>query len=98
MSATSLVDSIFHGQVRKASQRLLWLGVGMAVLGVVALVFPVVSTLAATLFVGWMLLVSGGFTPAGSFSVHGTGPFFGALLLALLSIAARVCLFFNPAA
>lgn len=98
MSATSIVDSLFHGRLKAASGRLFWLGLAMTVLGVVALVFPVISTLAATFFVGWMLLFSGAFTLAGSFSIHGTGPFFGALLLSLLSIAAGVFLLFNPGA
>lgn len=98
MGASSLVDGLFHGRLQAASGKLFWLGLAMVVLGAVALIFPVISTLTATLFVGWMLLLSGGFTLAGSFSVHGTGPFFGALLLALLSIAAGVFLLFNPAA
>lgn len=98
MSDTLLVDSLFHGRLRAASHRLLWFGLAMLVLGIAALVFPVVSTLVATLFVGWMLLISGGITLAGSFSIHGTGPFFGALLLALLSIGAGVFLLFNPVA
>ena len=98
MSAASIVDSLFHGRLKAASGRFFWLGLATTVLGVVALVFPVISTLAATLFVGWMLLFSGGFTLAGSFSIHGTNPFFGALLLSLLSIAAGVFLLFNPGA
>ena len=35
---------------------------------------------------------------AGALSIHGTGPFFGALLMSLLSIAAGVFLLFNPLA
>jgi uncharacterized membrane protein HdeD (DUF308 family) len=77
---------------------LFWLGLAMTILGVVALIFPSMSTLATTLFVGWMLLLSGALTLAGSFSIHGTGPFFGALLLGLLSIAAGIFLLLNPAA
>jgi uncharacterized membrane protein HdeD (DUF308 family) len=34
----------------------------------------------------------------GSFSIHGTGPFFGALLSSLISIAAGAFLLFNPLA
>ena len=60
--------------------------------------FVPVSTLVATLLVGWVLLISGCVTLAGSFSIHGTGPFFGALLLGLLSTAAGVFLVFHPLA
>jgi uncharacterized membrane protein HdeD (DUF308 family) len=98
MTDASLGESLFHGRLRASSRRLLWLGLALAALGIVAILFPIVSTLVAALFVGWIFLISGGFMFAGSFSIHGTGPFFGALLLSLLSIAAGVFLLFNPLA
>ena len=98
MSGSSYTDSLFHGRLRAASGRLLWLGLIMGVVGFAAIVFPIVSTLVATLLVGWVLLAAGCVTLAGSFSIHGTGPFFGALLLGLLSTAAGVFLIFNPLA
>ncbi len=98
MSVISSTDSLFHGRLRASSGRLFWLGLALVVLGIVAIVFPIISTLVASLLVGWVLLISGGFTFFGSFSIHGTGPFFGALLLSLLSIAAGVFLLFNPLA
>lgn len=93
---STVLDSLFSTRLKSASRSLLWLGIAMTVLGVVALVFPMVSTLAVALFVGWMFLIFGAFSFAGSFSIHGTGPFFGALLLSLISIAAGVFLLFNP--
>jgi uncharacterized membrane protein HdeD (DUF308 family) len=98
MSAASLVDTLFHGRLRAASRKLFWLGLAMVVLGIAAIVFPMISTLVATLLVGWVFLISGLFALYGSFSMHGTGPFFAALLLALLSIAAGVYMLFNPLA
>jgi uncharacterized membrane protein HdeD (DUF308 family) len=98
MSDTSFADSLFHGRLRAASGRLFWFGLVMVVLGIAAIVFPIFSTLVATLLVGWVLLIFGIITLVGSFSIHGTGPFFGALLLSLLSIAAGVFLLFNPLA
>lgn len=94
----TLADSIFHGRLRASSKHLLWLGIALTVLGFVAIVFPIVSTLVAALFVGWIFLIYSGFMFVGSFSIHGTGPFFGALLLSLLSLAAGVFLVFNPLA
>lgn len=91
-------ESLFHGRLRASSGKLLWLGVAMVLLGIAAIVFPILSTLVAALFVGWLFLISGGFLFVGSFSIHGTGPYFGALLLSLLSIAAGVFLIFNPLA
>jgi uncharacterized membrane protein HdeD (DUF308 family) len=52
----------------------------------------------AAILVGWVLLISGVGTVIGSFSIHGTGPFFGALQLGLLSFAAGVFMLFNPLA
>lgn len=97
MSA-ALTDSLFHGRLRASSNHLLWLGIAVTLVGIAALVFPMFSTLVAALFVGWVFLISGGFMFVGSFSIHGTGPFFGALLLSLLSLAAGVFLLFNPLA
>ena len=98
MSDTRPDDSLFHGRIRAASGRLFWYGLAMTVLGIAALVFPVVSSLVATLLVGWVLIVAGGITLFSSFSMHGTGPFFAVLLLGLLSFAAGVFLIANPLA
>jgi uncharacterized membrane protein HdeD (DUF308 family) len=91
-------ESLFHGRLRSSSTKLLWLGLALLALGIVALVFPIFSTLVAAIFVGWVFLISGGVTFFGAFSIHGTGPFFGALLLGLLSLAAGAFLLFNPLA
>jgi len=89
-------EKLLHGRLRSAKSWLLWVGIIMVGLGIAAIVWPAFSTLVATLYVGWMLLLFGVAALFGSFSIHGTGPFFGALLLALLSIAAGVFLLANP--
>jgi uncharacterized membrane protein HdeD (DUF308 family) len=98
MSENSTGRSLLLQRVRASWRTLLRLGLAMAVLGAAALIFPAVSTIVATLLVGWVFLLSGGITVVGSFSMHGTGPFFAALLLGLLSIAAGVFVLFNPLA
>lgn len=98
MSDVPFVDSVLFGRLRSASRGLFWIGLGMLALGVAAIIFPLASTLAAALLIGSVLLISGILTLVGSFSIHGTGPFFGALLLALLSIAAGLFILFNPLA
>lgn len=98
MSTTLTHESPFHRQLRSSSNKLLWLGLAILAVGIAALVFPMISTLVAALFVGWIFLISGAFLFVGSFSIHGTGPFFGALLLSLLSVVAGVFLIFNPLA
>lgn len=98
MSDVPFNDSLLHRRLRSSTRTLFWVGLAMLVLGIAAIVFPFFSTLVATYLVGWVLLFSGIIVFIGSFSIHGTGPFFGALLLGLLSIAAGVFLLFNPQA
>jgi uncharacterized membrane protein HdeD (DUF308 family) len=96
MSAPTL-ETFIHTHVRKASNELIWAGAAMLILGVVALVFPFVSTLVATVFVGWMLVFAGLISVYQAFSIRGAGPFFGALLSGLLSLAAGVFVLARPA-
>lgn len=90
--------SVLHTRLRGSSRHLLWVGIALVVVGAIAIGFPVVSTLATALFVGWMLLMAGVFLFVGSFAIYGTGPFFGALLISLLTLAAGVFLILNPLA
>jgi len=90
--------SHFHSRLRAASGRLFWVGLVMVALGIAAILFPMIYTMVAALLVGWVLLTAGCVLFGGSFSIHGTGPFFGALLLGLLFLAAGAFLLFNPAA
>ena len=98
MVTTLHSGSFFHDRLRAASSRLFWLGLIMALLGIAAIAFPIFSTLAATLLVGWALPISGVAMFISSFWIHGTGPFFAANLFGLLSTAAGVFLLFNPLA
>lgn len=88
----------FHDKLRNASPRLFWLGLVLVLLGLAAIAFPEFSTLAATLLVGWVLLIAGISIFISSFWIHGTGPFFAANLFGLLSGVAGIFLLFNPLA
>lgn len=86
----------FHERLRAISPRLFWLGLFLVVLGIAAIAFPEFGTLAATLLVGWTLLVAGVLLFISSFWIHGTMPFFAGNLFGLLCAAAGVFLLFNP--
>ncbi|HJW39949.1 MAG TPA: DUF308 domain-containing protein [Rhizomicrobium sp.] len=88
----------FHGRLRDASGQIFWLGLALALVGIAAIVFPFASTLVATLLAGWTLLFAGLLLFIGAFSIHGTGPFFGALVTGLLFIAGGAFIVFNPLA
>jgi len=94
---STFINTALHQEVRKESSRLMWLGAALLAVGIVALVFPMVSTLVATLFVGWLLLITGFMSLFVAFSIRGAGPFFGALLFSLLSIAAGAFMVARPA-
>lgn len=96
MSTMFSNDNIFHGRLRNAAPGLFWLGLVMVLLGLAAILFPIVATLAATVLVGWLLVLFGIFALAGAFCIPGTGHFFAALLLGLLALAAGFFLLFSP--
>ena len=68
----------------------------MAIVGVLALVFPFGATFAIAVMAGWLLILAGGVTIADAFTVEGTGPFFGELLIGLLKLALGVYLVRHP--
>lgn len=98
MSTASVGFHPFEERLRTATRSLTWLGAAMIALGVVALVFPLVSTLAVTLFVGSLFLIFGVMSLGVSFSIRGAGPFFGTLLFSLAAIGAGIFTLFHPAA
>jgi uncharacterized membrane protein HdeD (DUF308 family) len=77
----------------RRNEELFWGGAALAAVGVAALVFPVASTFAVVLMVGWLLVLSGAVAILNAFTVEGTGPFFGELLLGLLKLAFGIYLF-----
>ena len=97
MSA-DLFGGIMRERLQSAATRFLCIGLAMEAIGIAAIIFPMITTIVATLYLGSVLLIAGAVMLAGSFSIHGTGLFFGSLLQSLFSVAAGVFLLFNPLA
>ncbi len=93
---SSPAQSVFAQQVHAGSGRLMGLGIAFFLIGIAALVFPVVSTLAVTFFVGWLLILAGVASVYMAFSIRGGGPFFAALLFGLLCIGAGAFMASRP--
>ena len=94
-----LPDSISRNlaeSLKRNKKSCTWIGVAMSLVGVLSILFPVVSSYSITLFIGAFLFASGVFTTMGAFSVAGTGPFFGFMLLGLLKLGAGLIVFFHP--
>lgn len=75
----------------------LWIGIGMIVLGIGALLMPVVSSLILGILIGWLLFISGVVAVASSFSFRGTGLFGWQLAGGLVPLVAGALLIVFPA-
>lgn len=96
MSLPTFASLPFVERLKAARRQVMWLGAAMTLLGVVALIFPVFSTLAVTVFIGSLLITFGIVSLSSALLMVGAGPFFGALLFAAASIAAGVYMLANP--
>ncbi len=72
------------------------LGIVLVVLGLLAMVFPLMSTIAVKVFLGWLFLVSGVVQVVQSFSTQKWSGFFLNLLIGVLYVIAGGWLAFLP--
>ncbi|MEP2028163.1 MAG: HdeD family acid-resistance protein [Paracoccaceae bacterium] len=73
-----------------------WLGIALIIMGFLAIVFPLATTIAAKIFIGWLLIISGAFQMWQSFSVREWGGFLWNLLIGLLYLVVGCWLAFDP--
>jgi uncharacterized membrane protein HdeD (DUF308 family) len=71
-------------------------GIMLVVLGAVAIIVPVVATLAFTLVIGWLFLISGGVGLVTTFWMRNAPGFWWALLSAIIALAAGIVLILWP--
>src|ERR1700728_4700530 len=71
-------------------------GIILLVLGAAAIIVPVVATLAFTLVIGWLFLISGGVGLVTTFWMRNAPGFWWALLSAVIALAAGVILILWP--
>src|ERR1700677_1855226 len=67
-------------------------GIILLVLGMAAIIVPAIATLAFTLVIGWLFLISGGVGLVTTFWMRNAPGFWWALVSAIVAIAARVVL------
>jgi uncharacterized membrane protein HdeD (DUF308 family) len=85
-------------RLAKKRKPIFWTGVGLTVIGLFAMLSPVVSTIATLWVIGWLFLFAGIAGVFNAFSTQGVGSFFGALLFSLLSVAVGAHMIGNPGA
>lgn len=78
-------------------QLFLFQGVAMVVLGIVAVVWPVVTTFAVDIYIGFLFLISGIVGLIALFAAEDVPAFLWTLLTAALSLIAGVLLLWKPA-
>lgn len=86
-------DGALDGRFAK---KLTWLGIALIFLGVLAVVFPLATTIAAKVFIGWLFLFAGAFQIWQSFSIREWGGFLWNLLIGVLYFLAGGWLAFDP--
>ncbi|MEE8098527.1 MAG: HdeD family acid-resistance protein [Hyphomicrobium sp.] len=72
------------------------LGIVLILVGIAAICFPLVSTIAAKIFLGWLFLIGGVFLIIHAFSAQGWGGFLWSLLIGVLYLIAGGYLAFFP--
>lgn len=87
----SVLDSI-----RAHRQRFTWLGVALVVLGILAILFPLVASIAAKVLVGWFFLMVGAATLYHAFQTRGWQSTLWSALIGVLNLAVGVYLAFFP--
>jgi uncharacterized membrane protein HdeD (DUF308 family) len=75
----------------------LFQGVVMVILGVLAVAWPAVATLAVDIYIGWLFLISGTVGLVAMFSARDVPAFLWTLLTAALAMALGVLLIWKPA-
>jgi uncharacterized membrane protein HdeD (DUF308 family) len=71
-------------------------GVVLIVLGMAAIIVPVIATLAFTLVIGWLFLISGGVGLVTTFWMRNAPGFWWSLVSAVIAIAAGIVLILWP--
>jgi len=72
------------------------LGIGLILLGVLAIVIPFVATLATTLFIGWLLIIGGIAHAIHAFQNRRWAGFAWAIVSAILYVIAGILVVANP--
>src|SRR3978361_1328815 len=90
------LQSEMSAAVREHWKAFLFEGILLVVLGLAAMILPPLASLAVTIFLGWMFLISGIAGLALTFWARGLPGFWWSLLSAVLAIGAGIILLAQP--
>ncbi len=87
-------------EVRAGLQRswkgLMFVGIAAIVIGCIAILVPAVAAVGTAIFIGWILVIVGGFLIAAAFSAHSVGSLLLRLLWAALTLIVGLWLIIEP--
>ncbi|MDX6625349.1 MAG: hypothetical protein QOE56_338 [Solirubrobacterales bacterium] len=75
---------------------LMIVGVLAIVVGCIAILVPAVASVGTAIFIGWILLIAGGFLVAAAFSAHSVGSLVLRLLWAMITVIVGIWLIVEP--
>ena len=90
------IESTVAGAIREHWMLFLIEGIILVILGIIAVVVPPIATIAFTIIIGWLFLISGGVGLATTFYMRNAPGFWWALLSAVIGIAAGIMLLVSP--
>lgn len=90
------VDSVALKQLKENWKWFLTLGIGLVILGTLAVMFAYTSTLFSLIYLGSFMLVTGGFEVIKSFKINKWSSFFLHLFLGIFYIGSGLFILFYP--
>lgn len=90
------LDSRLRTAIRDNAGRFRWLGFALIAVGVLAILFPLVASVAAKAMIGWVFLVAGGLVLWHAFQARDWAPAILSGLIGVMQLAVGVYLAFFP--
>jgi uncharacterized membrane protein HdeD (DUF308 family) len=90
------LDPEVRAGLARSWKGLMIVGVLAIVIGCIAILVPAVASVGTAIFIGWILLIVGGFLIAAAFSAHSVGTLLLRLLWAALTVIVGIWLIVEP--
>jgi uncharacterized membrane protein HdeD (DUF308 family) len=90
------MDEEVREGLARSWKALMGVGIAAIVIGCIAILVPAVAAVGTAIFIGWILLIVGGFLIAAAFSAHSVGTVTWRLLWAVLTVIVGVWLIVEP--
>ena len=91
-----MVQAVLNSAIRDHFKVFLFEGVALLVLGALAILLPMIATIAVTIIIGWLFLVSGILGFIATFGARGAPGFWWSLISAIVATAAGLVLLLQP--